>query len=81
MTVHVFKNADFTNAPVEGQMAAITLDCFCDTCGRQITMDELQTDYHQGHRFSAIEMAALQAMRAYLRFYDPTLGRFELPNS
>lgn len=62
-------------------MAAILLDCFCDTCGRQITMDELQTEFHKDHHFSAIEMAALQAMRSYLRFYDPALGKFEFPHS
>jgi hypothetical protein len=61
--------------------ASILLDCYCDTCGRQITMDELQSDFHKEHRFSAIELAALQAMRSYLRVCDPSLQKFEFPHS
>ena len=78
MTIHAFTNP--TNE-METPMASMLLDCYCDTCGRQITMDELQTDFHKDHRFSAIELAALQAMRAYLHFCDPTLEKFQFPHS
>jgi hypothetical protein len=65
----------------EGTMASILLDCICETCGRQITMDELLSDFHQEHKFSPIELAALQAMRSYLRCCDPTLSDFEFPHT
>lgn len=77
MTVQAFGRASES----EGTMTSIYLDCYCETCGRQITMDELQSDFHRDHRFSVIEMAALQAMRSYLRFYDPELGKFNFPHS
>lgn len=62
-------------------MASILLDCYCDTCGRQITLDELQTDFHKEHRFTPIELAALQAMRTYLSHCHPLLATFEFPHS
>jgi hypothetical protein len=77
MTIRAFK----TQKDLEAPMASILLDCFCDTCNRQITMDELQSDFHKDHRFSAIELAALQAMRSYLKCCDPALGRFDFPHS
>jgi hypothetical protein len=66
---------------MEGPVASILLDCVCETCDRQITMDELLTDFHEQHRFSPIELAALQAMRSYLRCCDPTLRCFEFPHT
>ena len=77
MTFRAFRTQNDLEAP----MASIVLDCFCDTCNRQITMDELQSDFHKEHRFSAIELAALQAMRSYLKFYDPALGKLDFPHS
>lgn len=67
-------------AEKEVSMAAIVLDCYCDTCRRQITLDELQNEFHKDHHFSAIEMAALQAMRAYIQCCDPA-RKFQFPHS
>lgn len=76
MTVRAFPTTN-----MEAPMEPMLLDCYCDTCGRQITLDELQSDFHKEHHFSAIELAALQAMRAYLHFLDPTLEKFQFPHS
>lgn len=62
-------------------MAAIVLDCYCDTCRRQITLDELHNDFHKEHHFSAIELAALQAMRAYIQCCDPAARKIDFPHS
>ncbi len=77
MTTPTFPN---TRTP-EDPVASILLDCTCETCGRQITMDELLSDFHKDHKFSTIEMAALQAMRSYIRYCDPTLSNFEFPHA
>lgn len=77
MTIPAFSTPRYP----EGAMASILLDCVCETCGRQITMDELLTDFHHDHKFSPIELAALQAMRSYLRCCDPTLSTFEFPHT
>ena len=77
MTIPMFTTA----LTQEGTMASILLDCICETCGRQITMDELLADFHHDHKFSPIELAALQAMRSYLRCCDPTLADFEFPHT
>jgi hypothetical protein len=77
MTINAFTN----QAESEGPMASVLLDCFCDTCGRQITLDELQSDFHKEHRFMAIELAALQAMRAYLSHCGMGATKQEFPHS
>jgi hypothetical protein len=77
MTVNAFATPNDMEAP----MHSMLLDCHCDTCGRQITLDELQTDFHREHHFSAIELAALQAMRAYLNHQDPALDKLQFPHS
>jgi hypothetical protein len=59
----------------------ILLDCYCDTCGRQITLDELQNEFHKEHTFKAIEMAALQAMRAYLLHCGAGLNKLPFPHA
>jgi len=77
MTIRAFSGSSDSTGP----SASILLDCFCESCGRHITLDELQSDFHREHHFSTIEMAALQAMRAYLRFCDPAIGKVEFPHS
>lgn len=77
MTINAFSTPNYVEAP----MRSILLDCVCDTCRRQITLDELQKDFHREHHFSAIELAALQAMRAYLNLLDPTRESLEFPHS
>ncbi|MCU1309151.1 MAG: hypothetical protein JWO20_276 [Candidatus Angelobacter sp.] len=42
------------------------LDCWCDTCNCNITMEEILQNYHADHRFSPVDQAALQAVKEYL---------------
>lgn len=49
----------------------VQLDCWCGTCGRQITLDELQQNFHSSHHFELSELTALQIMRDFLRLALP----------
>ena len=42
------------------------LDCFCQTCDRQISLEEVKTDFHKGHEFSPADNAALQAVKEFV---------------
>lgn len=42
------------------------LDCFCQTCDRQISLEEVRDDFHKGHDFLPTDSAALQAVKTYL---------------
>jgi hypothetical protein len=42
------------------------LDCFCQTCDRKITLEEVRADFHKGHEFSPADNGALQAVKAYV---------------
>jgi hypothetical protein len=42
------------------------LDCWCDTCNCNITVEEILQNYHAEHRFSPVDQAALQAVKEYL---------------
>ena len=43
------------------------LDCFCKTCDRQVSLEEVRDDFHKGHDFSPADNAALQAVKTYLK--------------
>ena len=43
------------------------IECWCRTCERYVTVEEVETDYHQGHDFGPEDMAALLAVKEYLR--------------
>ena len=42
------------------------IDCFCQTCDRHISLEEVGNDFHKGHDFSPADSAALQAVKSYL---------------
>ena len=42
------------------------IDCFCQTCDRQISLEEIRDDFHMGHEFTPGDSAALQAVKTYL---------------
>jgi hypothetical protein len=42
------------------------LDCWCDTCKRQVTIAEVKSGAHSEHKFAPEERAALEAVSQYL---------------
>jgi hypothetical protein len=42
------------------------IDCWCDTCKAQVTLEEIRTGRHTQHRFSAVDRAAYQIVQEYL---------------
>jgi hypothetical protein len=43
------------------------IECWCKTCQAYITVEEVRNDAHASHEFAPEDMAALQAVRQYLR--------------
>ena len=42
------------------------IECWCRTCERYVTVEEVEQNYHKGHEFGPEDLAALQAVRDYL---------------
>lgn len=39
---------------------------FCDTCSRSVTLEEIEANYHNGHRFDVAEAGALNLLRMFV---------------
>jgi hypothetical protein len=46
------------------------LDCFCQTCDRKISLEEVRQEFHKGHEFAPADNGALQAVKTYLERED-----------
>ena len=42
------------------------IECWCRSCQKYVTVEELEQDFHTGHEFGPEDIAALQAVRQYL---------------
>jgi hypothetical protein len=48
------------------------LDCWCDTCNCNVTVEEVREAYHADHRFSPVDWTTLQAVQEYLNRAEAT---------
>jgi hypothetical protein len=46
------------------------IECWCKTCQKYVTVEEVRKEAHAEHDFAPEDMAALQAVRQYLRSRD-----------
>lgn len=43
------------------------IECWCRTCEAYVTVEEIEADFHHGHDFGPEDLAALLAVKEYLR--------------
>jgi hypothetical protein len=58
----------FTRGTGLGEVVDTRIECWCRTCERYVTVEEIEQDYHARHEFGPEDMAALQAVKQYLAF-------------
>lgn len=56
----------------------VALDCFCSTCQRRVTVDEVRERVHSSHEFTPADRTAIDAVYEYLK---NALGELVLPKS
>jgi hypothetical protein len=49
-----------------GEVLDTRIECWCRSCEKYVTVEEVEQDVHTGHEFGPEDMAALQAVRQYL---------------
>ena len=54
------------------------IECWCRTCERYVTVEEVEENYHAKHEFGPEDMAALQAVRDYLHMEKKRAAKGEI---
>jgi hypothetical protein len=50
-----------------GDVVDTRIECWCRTCERYVTVEEVEENYHAKHEFGPEDIAALEAVKQYLR--------------